>query len=311
MGKRNLHGKAYYTCDWTGIPMAASNAYMPVFKGGKMAKKGSYCNWEAVCAHARKLFGDDDMSVEAFEKLTEHVEEVTGTFPLQDYKGSDDPLHFSQLDHFGGPLTPLAWAATCARQLPPISAVKITGSGEVMDVLLTAEGDSYPFAKYLTTPYMLPDDKRMELAKVEVKRAKLKGRDLCVFYYPDRNGLARNAAVSRMLKVEVYGDVLLVAKTREANHWKHTRYVGFTPASYATIFEKKKRTAPAKPAAAIEPAEWKELLGEMNTALTDFEASVSKGAQEPGELARGAVMPPATGKELVVAATALGYAQPC
>ena len=134
---------------------------------------------------------------------------------------------------------------------------------------------------------------------------------MCVFYYPDRNGLTRNAAVSRILKVEVYGDVLFVAKTREANHWNRERYVSFDRASYDTIFEKKKRAAPAKPATAIEPAEWKELLGEMNTALKDFEANVSRNAQEPGDLAKGAVMPPATGKELVVAAKALGCAQPC
>lgn len=306
MGKRNLHGKHYYTCDWTGIPMAASNAYMPIFKGDKLAKKGSYCNWEAVCAHARKLVADADMTPEVFAKLSQHVEEVTGT--LDAALDADGSTHYSLLDHFGGPLTPIAWADTCT-ELHPITAVKITSSGEVVEVLLTTENGSYPFAKYLTTPYMLPDDKRMELAKVEVKRAKLKGRDLCVYHYPDRNGLARNAVVSRMLKVEVYGDVLLVAKTREANHWNRERYVGFSPASYATIFEKKKRaTPPTKPTAAIEPTEWKELLGEMSTSLADFEANVSRSAQQPGELAKGAVMPPATGKELVVAAMALGCA---
>ncbi len=60
MGKRKLHTTTFYQCDWTGYPMKTSNCYLPVWSDndkdtGKLMKKGSYCNWESVIAHAAQM----------------------------------------------------------------------------------------------------------------------------------------------------------------------------------------------------------------------------------------------------------------
>jgi hypothetical protein len=40
-----------------------------------------------------------------------------------------------------------------------------------------------------------------------------KDRDVCVFYYPYKNGLTLNTAASSLFKMQIYGDVLLVQQT--------------------------------------------------------------------------------------------------
>ena len=55
MGKRKLHDKTYYQCDWTALPMDSPACYMPSFDGKKLKKRGNYCNWESVVAHANHL----------------------------------------------------------------------------------------------------------------------------------------------------------------------------------------------------------------------------------------------------------------
>ena len=53
MGKRKLHDKTYYQCDWTAIPMDSPACYMPSFDGKKLKKRGNYCNWESVVRRRR------------------------------------------------------------------------------------------------------------------------------------------------------------------------------------------------------------------------------------------------------------------
>ena len=60
MGKRKLHDSSFYQCDWTGFTMQSSNCYMPTWASSlpneKASKRGSYCNWESVVAHANYRF---------------------------------------------------------------------------------------------------------------------------------------------------------------------------------------------------------------------------------------------------------------
>ena len=70
MGKRKLHHSIYYQCDWTGLPMHKSHCYMPhVAKDKKgrqvIAKRGSYCNWESVVAHAYKMLCNQTAQLES------------------------------------------------------------------------------------------------------------------------------------------------------------------------------------------------------------------------------------------------------
>ena len=72
MGKRKLHNATYYQCDWTGFPMRCANCFMPSWSTeGKLIKKGSYCNWESVLAHARHLY-NVEKTLEAHDRERVH-----------------------------------------------------------------------------------------------------------------------------------------------------------------------------------------------------------------------------------------------
>jgi len=329
MGKRKLHDRVYYTCDWTGYPMAECNAYMPLMKNGKLTKKGSYCNFESVVAHAQELLKEGRMTAEEVYQVNQHVLDVTGGVALP----HPEELHYSNLDHFGGKLTIDAYAAKCS-SLHPITGVKVSPNGDVFEVILTPELDKtpaarakvpwhtgvqswhYPIEKYLSTPYMLPRDGGEEevpsFFRDVQKRPKLKQCDAVFCYHTHPNGLPRNATASKILKREVHGDLLILCKTREPSLFHAPRYVHFTKQTYEQVFEKKKRaTAAIKPTPGIGTDEWQKLQGEMQSSVAQFEASVSHCAEQPGKLAKGAVMPPATGKELVVAAEMHGFYREC
>jgi len=325
MGKRKLHNKCYYSCDWTGYAMGSPNAYMPIFKNGKMTKKGSYCNFESVVAHARELVKQGAMTAEQAYEVNQHVLEMTGGVAIP----PSEELHYGNLDHFGGELSMHAFACKSVA-LHPITGVKVSPKG-VYEVILSPEKEDtataremynnhgvermhYPMENYLTTPYMLPRSEghpHAFLTKEIQKRPKLKQRDVVFFYHIQPNGLPHNAAASKIMKRDICGDLLIVAKTREPNLFNEMRLVNFTGQMYDDVFEKKKRPAkPVAPSAGICSDEWNELQGELQNSLTDFEASVSKDAEQPGTLAKGAVMPPATGKELAVVAELRGFTRP-
>mgnify|MGYP003115830747 FL=1 len=313
MGKRKLHNRCYYSCDWTGYAMASPNAYMPVFKNGKMTKKGSYCNFESVVAHAREMVKLGDMTAEQAYEVNQHVLEMTGGVAIP----PSEELHYSNLDHFGGDVGMYAFACKSVA-LHPITGVKVSPEG-VYEVILSPEKHGvekmhYAITRYLTTPYMLPRSEghpHAFLTKEIQKRPKLKQRDVVFYYHMQPNGLPHNAAASKIMKRDICGDLLIVAKTREPNLFNETRLVNFTGQMYDDVFEKKKRVAkPVAPIAGICTEQWNELHSELQSSLTVFEANVSKDAEPPGKLAKGAVMPPATGKELAVVAELRGFTRP-
>ena len=98
MGKRKLHDKTYYQCDWTALPMDTPACYMPTFEGKKLKKRGNYCNWESVVAHADHLHEvEKKIETEEYEAVLEHVYELTGAnIQPKDY-------HFTMLEHFPPP----------------------------------------------------------------------------------------------------------------------------------------------------------------------------------------------------------------
>ena len=78
MGKRKMHGQSIYVCDWTGYPMRNSNCYMPYWQSGKLLKKGNYCNWESVLAHAEHNRFEGSIDLEEHCKITQHIKEIIG-----------------------------------------------------------------------------------------------------------------------------------------------------------------------------------------------------------------------------------------
>ena len=51
---------AYYSCDYSGLPMRTGGTFLPHWKGNKMSKRGNFCCWEAALLHAADLADAND-----------------------------------------------------------------------------------------------------------------------------------------------------------------------------------------------------------------------------------------------------------
>lgn len=318
MGKRKLHGQTYYQCDWTGFPMRSTNCYMPTWSGSKLVKRGSYCNWESVLAHARHMFDvEKSMSQAELDRTVEYLAQIMGSIP--DHK----EYHFSFLDHFKDDAdyynavssAPRNWSMEtyhekCCLTVEEVTAVKISSTGDVFDVIMDPVDGKYDFANYLTRPYMLQGGEHTLAQFQTTKKGKLsKDRDVTVFYWPFKNGLPVNTAASNIFKMQIYGDVLLVQQTKECAFRPRDRYVNFTKQLFEDLFHKKKKRTAAESVALTEE-EFLQMKAQMQSSLNGFEQQVSSQVQRPQDLAQAAMLPPPTGKELKVAAEVLGHVPP-
>ena len=217
MGKRKLNGTSYYQCDWTGFPMKQAYCYWPSWSAsGKLFKKGSYCTWEAVVAHAEELLAKGSIAKDEHEKVTEHVTNLTGTVV-------ETAPHYLKLEHTKGTMKALDFHKECARQKHPITGVKISPDGDVFEVLLHPDPEgAFCFGHFLHKPFSYhgPPSTFHSMRK---KGGKNTDRDLSVWYYPVKD-LPHNPHASNLFKMQLYGDVLLVQQSREQSFMPRERF---------------------------------------------------------------------------------------
>ena len=148
MGKRKLNGTSFYQCEWTGFPMRVAHCYMPTWSlSGKLVKKGSYCNWEAVAAQAAYLLEKQQRTPEEHMKVLEHIEFVTGAVV-------QPAPHYDQLLHTKGRMDEAQFHQACVLHAGPITAVKISPDGEVFEVVIAPRSDgAYVFEDFIHRPY--------------------------------------------------------------------------------------------------------------------------------------------------------------
>ena len=341
MGKRKMHGYTYYQCDWTGFPMRATNCYMPVWTDDKMVKRGSYCNWESVLAHAQLLYDNNESSAPQLAHVQQYIHELTGMPEQNDVSG----FGFSHLEHFRDDKAAKLHASGCAyvdkaeilfgnnwdsamyhkvccavTAYHELTAVKITPSG-VYEVLVGSKAGRFRFEEYVDRPYMTGTGLAIACAKDGVyetmqsfvcthKPKMAKDREVSVFYWHGKNGLPKNDAASALFKMQIYGDVLLVQKTKEACFKERDRYVHFTEQNFNDYFTKKKKKPNDDEVPALTDSEFKQAREEMVSSLSEFEKRASVAAVPPGQLLGGATMPPSTGAELMEVAKHLGCVPP-
>ncbi len=298
MGKRKLHSTGFYQCDWTGFPMRAAHCYMPTWQradciegegASKLVKKGSYCTWEAVVAHAYMLLERGELTVEQHTKIIEHIENITGTFTQR-------APHFDALAHTKGTLDAVEFHRTCCELNGPITAVKISPSGEVFEVLIHPVGprSGYNFAAYMHSPYISCDLSSFHSMR---KKGSTRGtdRDLCVWYYANKS-LPHNPTASNLFKMQLYGDILLVQQSREASFIPRDRFVSFNKAQFDDQFAKRKRVKPDPPS--LSPSAYESLKTEMQASLNAIEHKAAEAASAPRESSKAMTLAPTDGKTL-------------
>ena len=286
MGKRRLNGLCYYQCDWTALPMAQAHCYMPSWgPTGKLVKRGSYCNWESVVAHARfsckngQLFADECLKVE------EYVNGLMGTTVRQ----APDMVG---LVHFRGAHDAAAFHAQCTQPTEVITGVLIKHNGTVLEVEIPPPdlGDGYKFEQYLTS-YSAPIK---SLSHFHAARRRTQ-HDLKVFYYPFK-GNPPNSTTSQHFKMQMWGDVLLVQESREGSFMPRDRYISYTREMYEDQFVKK-RKRPVEPPS-MDTKVYGQLKAVMQSELDHFEQKMSAAAVEPVELSKQLKVARTDGRDL-------------
>ena len=292
MGKRKLNGTSFWQCDWTGLPMKQAHCYWPSWSAtGKLFKKGSYCNWEAVVAHAKYLLDKGQLTAEDHDKILEHVEQVTGTVV-------EPSPHYDELVHTKGRMTAHEFQRACTFQKHPITGVKISPEGDVFEVILHPDNTSahtgrFLFEHYLHKPFSYhgPPSTFHSMRK---KGGKNTDRDLSVWYYPVKD-LPHNPHASNLFKMQLYGDVLLVQQSREQSFLPRERFISFTKAHFDEQFCKKRKRQDVQ---CMSIASYNEAKEHMQDTLNQFEAKVAATAVPPKQMAMTQSAAPTDGHSL-------------
>ena len=316
MGKRKLHNLSYYQCDWTGFPMRKSNCYMPDFRDGHLFKRGHYCNWEAVVAHARHMYEvDKSLEDSDLDKILEHVKNITGI--VEDKETCDTLYNYADLDHFGGNITYEDWHMVSCKTTEQVIAIKVCIDGTVKQLDMEPFDGTFDYSDYIwtATEAIHCNIDKSKIARVVTAR-KVKGSthgvDIYGAHYDEELGHDKtlfNATASNHAKTNIYGDALYVLKTRENSYIPRDRAIDFTIEMYNDLFGKKRKKE-ASTAAALTTTQYAQAKNEMQASLTDYEARASSSAVTPQELVAGAKMPAPIGRELAVLAEHLGQERP-
>ena len=270
MGKRKLHASGFFQCDWTGFPMKQVYCYMPSWSSsGKLLKKGSYCNWESVVAHAADALKQGTITNADLMKIYEHVQHITGTIP-------NPAPHFDELLHTKGRMDVNEFHKACTTQTDPVMGVKITPNGDIFELLLFPDQDGFNFAKYLHIPYSSACTPSSFHSMRKKGACKMTERDLGVWYYATKE-LQHNPTASNIFKMQLYGDVLMVQQSREASFMTRERFVTFNKQMFDDFFIKKRKRV-AEPAS-MTPEAYAVAKEEMQRALNRYEQKVSEKAQ--------------------------------
>ena len=238
MGKRKLHNTTFYQCDWTGYPMKTANCHMPYWMDGdkdtgKLMKKGCYANWESVIAHAQEMCTTEEKE-KWFRDVVEYVHEMTQTTYLV------PAPHFTELSHVRGALSMTEFHSACTAHRGPVQAVKITQTGEIVEVLLEPnEKGMFDFGSFLHKSFWKDQLQPSVFHSTRRLRAQ-NNRELKVFYYDCRD-LPLNTVATNIFKMSLHGDVLLIQQTKEQSFLPRERYVCYTKASFDEQFMKKRR----------------------------------------------------------------------
>ena len=287
MGKRKLHNTHFYQCDWTGFAMQDSNCYMPSWTlEGKLIKKGSYCNWESVIAHARYIYEvEKQLEDKDLDRITEHINGIVGVCI------TTDAPHFQDLEHVKASdvlsLTAEEYHEKCCYQSNEIYAVLIDEQGQTSELSLDSNNGKFDFAAAMGHEHKLCSFR-------SYRKGKNKDKELNVMHFEQGMGWKINTLASSLFKMQIFGPVLMVQCTKEASFRPRTRYVNFMQSEFEEAFtRKRKRQAEV----AVDSGEYSKLKEKMQSSLAAYEASASSLAL-PAAKAGHAHLPPANGRQL-------------
>jgi hypothetical protein len=269
--------------------MRNSNCWMPAWtEDGKLVKKGSYCNWESVLAHAKHT-----PSEASLERIVEYIRSQTGDCIL-----NEAPC-FLDMEHFKGnesskSLSAQEYHRECCYQSDEVYGVKIQEDGHYDELLMDTRNGKLDYAEHLKRPFCYPDV--LPSCFQSYQKGGKREKELCVFYYPGKNGLALNALASQLFKMQIHGEVLLVQCTKEASFMPRERFVHYMLTDFNDNYMRKRKRHQEE--ASVSPEEYTTLKAEMQASLSDYEKQASASAVPPPECVKLRKAGPIHGKKL-------------
>lgn len=266
-----MHSTTVYQCDWTGMPMKTSGAYIPLLVDGKVTKKGNYCTWECAVA-ALTAGGNSD------EGTLERIKQINGgeIVPAPSYE---------LLKWFGGDMS---FETFCNASIDKghVEAVSIAVDGTLSKVLI----ERSEFADNCMSHFPISAENPM---RFQTLRKRMKGsRETWVYHAPSRN-LDRNASASQYFKMDLHGPVI-VAQLAQCSD-QQSRWIDFTVPQFEAQYTLKR---PRKDSAAMSENSYAEARKEMQASLNAVEERASSLAARPEEVMQASVIPLATGAEM-------------
>lgn len=283
MGKRKLHDTSFFQCDWTGLPMRSSNCYMPVlYPGGKMMKKGSYCNWESVVAHAHHLAerGGGNVWDVPVEDVLRRVDQLAGAKVIA-------APHYTELSHVRGHMTPQQFQAACSEVTADVTVVRINADGSLEQIQVPAWHHKH-FKEELDHPYIEPQ------YFCQTRRKARGDKDVMVIYQSDAH-LPPNAYASSLFKMQLYGAVIVCLRSQETCFVPRTRLISMTKAHFDETLVRKRRKMVES---ALTSSEYTAIKTTMQEALNQFEKSVSSKAKAPAQMSKSRPLPSQSGHRM-------------
>ena len=301
--------------------MKSTNCYMPSWQSGKFVKKGSYCNWESVLAHADKNRNDGIIELDEYGKIREYIKErIGGNYyhPLPDVSR----FHYSFLEHFEDEEEhwkkehdkPQNWTMDeyhkeCCRVVDDVDAVRILANGDVQEIIMDPFRGEIQFSHYIPAHTMAPysQDSPTIVSFAAAKRPKqLKDVDVLVYYWSGKNGLQFNTTASNLFKEQIYGDVILVYRTTETSFKPRERLRSFYKKDFESLYGRKRKKGCCE-SVGMSVEEYGSIKQKMQSSLNGYEERFSSLGERPQDLARGAAMPPTSGKDLKEVALLKGH----
>jgi hypothetical protein len=161
--------------------------------------------------------------------------------------------------------------------------------------MCTADEVANRFQAHLSRPFNLHGPTHEPQSFQTVRKKSSRDRDLTVFYWPFKNGLPFNQTASNIFKMQIYGDVILVQQTKEPCILNRERYVNYYNHMYIEQFTKRKRESEPQ---TLSTDDYELAKAQMTSELQGVEQLASASASVPAELAKAAVLPPPSGKEI-------------
>jgi hypothetical protein len=281
MGKRKLGNLHYFSCDYTGFPMAEQSCYCPHWDAtDRLQKKGNFCNWESVWGFAIKNTPDPA----ELTKVREHLIEVCGKLP-EEPPAQEELTHIKTLDH-----TPsVKYDATeyhvkCCSVTDEITVVKLAVNGEISEVTLDSNNGRYDTIKDC-------------MCQATIPRKGKNTPNVAMFW--DRNAGTEdtlNMKAEQILKQRIYGDAYLVHVKEEVCFTKRERLTDFSFADYeANFVRKKKQRVVVK---GVTSEQYSEQRATMQAELDAAENVFTSKAKNPSSLSAVSRMPPSDGRKL-------------